>query len=144
MNKSHLTAITRRSVSAPVRYIANNFDCSGKVLDYGCGKGFDADYFGFDKYDPYFFPDEVKPGYDIIICNYVFNVIKQDEQQELLITLKSLLNKNGTCFITVRRDVIKEGYTSRGTYQTNAVLDLPVFYENKNHFIIYIWVDKII
>ena len=57
MNKSHLTAISRRELSAPSRYLKEHELLVGKLLDYGCGKGKDADILGATKFDPHFFPD---------------------------------------------------------------------------------------
>ena len=67
-NKSHLTAIKRTKLSVPIR----GLDLKGKrVLDYGCGRGSDADLLGADKYDPYYFPERPTGKYDVILCTYV-------------------------------------------------------------------------
>jgi hypothetical protein len=47
----------------------------GKMLDYGCGRGFDAEYYGMDKYDPHYAPEFPKIKFDTITCNYVLNVV---------------------------------------------------------------------
>jgi hypothetical protein len=51
--------------------------------------------------------------------------------------IKSYLAPNGIAYIAVRRDVKKEGVTSKGTQQWNVVLNLPVVVEKKNQFCIY-------
>ena len=38
------------------------------VLDYGCGYGFDADYFKWDKFDPYYFGKYPDKKYNNIVC----------------------------------------------------------------------------
>jgi len=146
MNKSHLTAITRKELSAPSRYLKEKGLLVGKLLDYGCGKGKDADILGATKYDPYFFPsvegiysngEIIK--FDTVYCNFVFNVV-EDEMERLRVCshLCNHLKSEGTCYITVRRDKKKlKGKTSKGTWQGYIEFDLPVVYEKKGNFIIY-------
>lgn len=105
------------------------------ILDYGCGRGFDAKQFSMDKYDPYFFPDKPKKMYDLIVCHFVLNVVEEQEAKEILLDIKSMLVLGGCAYITVRRDVKKEGYTSKGTYQRNVVLNLPVLHQTANYCI---------
>lgn len=136
--KSHLTAISRNKASAPMTYLAvGGFFNSHSILDYGCGRGFDADTFGLVKFDPHYFPQEPEGKFDIITCNYVLNVCLPSQQNEVIAKIHSLLAVNGVAYITVRRDVKNEGFTSRGTYQRNVVLDLPVVVEKKGQFCIY-------
>ena len=146
MNKSHLTAISRKELSAPSRYLKEKGLLVGKLLDYGCGKGKDADILGATKYDPHFFPDMDALysnldtiQFDTIYCNFVFNVV--EDAAERIVVLKNLCNhlkSGGTCYITVRRDKKKlKGKTSKGTWQGYIEFDLPVVYEKKGNFIIY-------
>ena len=130
-NKSHMTAISRRSPSVPMRKLVSLDLLQGRVLDFGCGKGFDADHFDFEGYDPYYRPVELKSGvYDTLTCIYVFNVLFKDVEEELLYRIRCLLKQNGKAYIAVRRDIIKEGFTRRGTYQRNVELELPKLVEN--------------
>ena len=137
INNSHLTAIVRKKISLPTQYLLKNKLIVGRVLDYGCGRGFDADQLNFDKYDPYYFKDYPNKKYDTIICNYVLNVIPSEEEKDILKKIEKLLKKDGCAYITVRRDKFKEGFTSKKTYQRYVELDLPVLYEKKSSFIIY-------
>ena len=134
MTKSHLTAISRKTPSAPIsRLDASNRLEGIKLLDYGCGKGTDADYYNMDKYDPHYFNDiDLQENtYDLITCTYVLNVIDcEDERQQVINDIEDLLKDGGKAFITVRRDVKSTGYTSRGTYQENIQLKLPILWEN--------------
>lgn len=136
--KAHLTAIKRNKISAPMTYLATNgFFNSYLCLDYGCGRGFDADAFGFEKYDPHYFPQRPTKSYDIITCNYVLNVVEETEADKIIADIRSLLNTGGVAYVTVRRDVKKDGLTSRGTFQRNVVLSLPTVAEKKGQFCIY-------
>ena len=75
---SHKTAITRTKMSAPVKFLKGQGLLQGRTLDYGCGKGFDADVLQCSKYDPHFSPELPKGKFDTIICNYVLNVIESE------------------------------------------------------------------
>jgi 2-polyprenyl-3-methyl-5-hydroxy-6-metoxy-1,4-benzoquinol methylase len=136
-NKSHLTAITRKKLSQPTRYLLDNNLLDGRILDFGCGKGFDTDFLtekGFDitGYDPYFRPEKPTGQFNTIICNYVLNVLSENEANKVIDEIKSLLVHGGFAYITVRRDINKEGHTKRGTFQRIVKLNLPILKENKN------------
>lgn len=127
MAASKQTAISRNKPSAPMKYLSDNNLLKGKMLDYGCGKGFDADHFVMSKYDPNWHPDKnsLNQKYDTVTCNYVLNVIECPvERAEVLNKIKSLLAEGGTGYVTVRADVKKDGKTTKG-YQANVELDLP-------------------
>jgi len=76
-DNSHKTAITRTSLSLPAKVFRSYL--KGDTLDFGCGKGSDADELGIDKYDPKFF--QVKPTkmYDNVMLIYVLNTVKHAE-----------------------------------------------------------------
>jgi hypothetical protein len=79
------TAISRQKMSRPMKkmYESGKFD-NKRVLDYGCGKGFDVEYLkerkidiqGYEPFasDKYLQLPEGK--FDIITNNYVLNVIE--------------------------------------------------------------------
>lgn len=141
-NKGHLTAITRTKLSTPMKYLFTNLldrkvitDNQKQILDFGCGKGFDAESLGLDMYDPYYYPEYPNKKYDIITCNYVLNVLTEPEVNKVLGEIKGLLNNKGVAYITVRRDVKKDGWTKRGTYQRNVILTLPILKETSGYCI---------
>lgn len=138
---SYKTAIKRNSISGPTKWLLKNKLLNGRVLDYGCGYGYDADKLNFDKYDPYYFPEFPTGKYDVIFCNYVLNVIPDEkERSDILDKIKSLLKPDGYALISVRRDLdnIDFEQTSKG-FQGLVYLDLPILVENKQ-FAIYILV----
>ncbi len=117
-NKAHLTAITRRKLSLPTAQLLKTGELQGNVLDYGCGRGFDADFLGTDRYDPYYYPEVPTGQYDTIICNYVLNVIpKHLDRLKVIRAIVNLLVPGGVAYVTVRNDSFTEGYTSKGTWQ---------------------------
>ena len=122
MSKAHLTAISRKKLSSPMQWLLKKglIDKCLKGLDYGCGKGFDADAMGFDGWDLHH-RKEPYPSteYDVVTCNYVLNVIEDpDERKKVEGEVFRLTAKGGTAFISVRNDKdALNGYTSRGTWQ---------------------------
>ena len=139
--KAHLTAISRKTPRKPMRILDEKGLLKGDLLDFGCGRGFDVEHFGMDGYDPHYSPEYPTKTYDTITCNYVLNVVEEDVAHEIIDSLSKLLNKDGRAYITVRRDIEKnlgkEGYTSKGTYQRNVELPFPKLKET-SAFCIYI------
>lgn len=88
-----------------IYHLANNRIKGKAVIDYGCGKYFDAyvdkvdaDLEGYDKYNR---PDEsvLEKHFDVALCSNVLNVIaEKDERLSVLATLKELAD---TSLITV-------------------------------------------
>ena len=129
------TAIARRKPSSPMILLRD--EIFGECLDYGCGRGFDCDYFGIDGYDPNWRNEYPTKKYDRIFCNFVINVVSADEEKEILSNIYSLLKPKGKAYITVRRD-IKKDYVGRDCIQRLVFLGLPVYREIKNRFCIYV------
>jgi len=132
VNKSYLTAITRKSLPVPVRWLILRGDLIyGDVLDYGCGKCAEINNQTFGRmegvesitnYDPYYAPvvDDNK-SYDTILCTYVLCALPKKAELPILRNIQSLLKlkPGGMAFISVRNDKPKNGhgYSSRGTFQ---------------------------
>ena len=85
-NPYRLTALTRKTLSAPVKTLVNKnyLNKEKTILDFGCGNGFDTvelqkqgyNINGYDKFNPvYNIAQLLNNKYDCIICNFVFNVI---------------------------------------------------------------------
>ena len=136
MDKPHLTAITRRGPSVPIKWLDSHSLLTGRILDFGCGKGMDAESFDMDRYDPFYSPEYPTGKYDTITCTYVLNVVDENTADTILAEILALLSKVGIAYLTVRRDIKKEGLTSRGTFQRNVRHVLPIMTEN-SRFCIY-------
>jgi len=128
MSNEHKTAISRKVLSKPMRFLQSIKAIQGRSLDYGCGKGQCADKLGMDKFDPFFQPEEPTGEYDTITNNYVLNVVEsKEERKNILNKIKSLLTNKGIAYISVRNDKKNlKGRTLRGTWQGHIKLDLPV------------------
>lgn len=149
-DKSHLTAISRRSLPRPTRWLMDHHYVLDHpyitTLDYGCGKCASVNPKTWHNYDPYYAPNGISPNgkYLIIICNYVLCVKTQRERIKILRKIRSLLCKHGLAYISVRNDKPKKGWgcSSRGTYQGRCQkLPLPFFYST-SQFRIYLLTKK--
>lgn len=128
---THRTAITRKGLSAPVKVLKARGELLGRVLDFGCGHGQDADILGAEKYDPDGFPDYPKGLFDTILCTYVLNTIEyESEREDVVNRIMNLLADYGCAYYTVRTD--KEnlnGRTSAGTWQGLIKMPLPTYHK---------------
>ncbi len=133
MIRYRLTAIARRRPSLPLRMVLGKL--YGKILDYGCGRGFDVNYLrslGYDAYgyDPYWEqwnnPEILTPNtYDNVLCFYVLNVVLPKERHYILEEIKKVMKDDGHAYIAVRDTseiVVGRPYydgvlTIRGTFQ---------------------------
>jgi SAM-dependent methyltransferase len=139
---AHKTAIRRfRGLSIPMRILNGQHTAilaNKDVLDYGCGRGEDVDALHFAKFDPHFFPNMPEGQFDVVVNNYVLNVLPIDKQDELIAKILAKVKTGGKAYITVRRDVKKEGFTSKGTFQRNVTLNYPIVLEKKGQFCMYV------
>ena len=132
INHPYLTAIRQTTLSAPTRYLLQHGMLKGRILDFGCGFGFDADELkrqGYDiaGYDYYYRPKYPEGKFDTILCNYVLNVLEQYAQAEVMMNVTNLLHPYGTAFFAVQRDLKEEGFRLHAihrqyTYQCNVHL----------------------
>lgn len=143
-NYSFNTAIKRTKPSLPLRFLIDNKLLIGNILDYGCGRGFDYSFlsnlgYSVDSYDPYWKPDGIgKVEYNTVFCNYVLNVIKTDDEIASVIkNVQNLLTKDGLAYFSVRRDIKKDGFTTRG-YQRMVELNAPVAFSKSGAFCTYV------
>ena len=118
------TAIKRGgALSKPMSILLTKKLLHGKILDFGCGYGedvkmlsvhpFNYNIQGYDKYSPEFSKNYalVNDEYDIITCNYMFNVIPDLETHRVI--LDTLLSMCKVAYIAVRSDTkaIKKNWT---------------------------------
>lgn len=121
------SAPSRKKPSSVMKFLSSKGLLVGEMLDFGCGRGFDAEYYGMDKYDPNWgFASLPEKKYDTITCNWVLNLVEPAEQEMIIQQIKSLLKPTGIAYITVLRG-FKENYNcyiTRGYMQRMIYLDL--------------------
>jgi hypothetical protein len=130
---SYLTAIHRVTPSAPARSLKKAGLLLGRMLDYGCGYGKDAETYGMDKYDTHFCPHRPEGEYDTVTCTYVLNVVDPKDVPYILGDIQGLLAPGGRAYLTVRRDLKASTVKGRGTFQRNVILNLPVTLKGKGY-----------
>lgn len=143
INHPYLTAIKRTDLSVPTRYLLQHQLLKGRILDFGCGYGFDTDELkqqGYDikGYDYHYRPDYPNGKFDTIICNYVLNVLEPYAQAEVMMNVTNLLLPKGTAFFAVRRDLTEAGFRLHAihkqyTYQCNVRLPFQSLTCNKSY-----------
>jgi hypothetical protein len=132
------TALPRKGPSAPIKWLSEKsymLDFIGRGLDYGCGHGADAEYLGIEKYDPRWHAVIPEGAFDTIFCTYVLNVVTPQAQADILLDIRTRLNRCGLAFITVRRDIPREGSQGRGCYQRYVTLPFRVIRETSAYCI---------
>ena len=88
-------AIRRETVSKTARFLDEHQLLRGRVLDYGCGFGFDADHFGWEAYDPHYQQKLPEGTFDTVVCNHVANMLTRQSRLALYRTLGGLLAPGG-------------------------------------------------
>lgn len=136
-NKSYLTAIPRRYPSKPLMILIAQGLVQGRILDYGSGR--EKDYktlqkagLDVERYDKFYYPKLPVGLFSTILCTYVLNVVEQSERQDILNDIDSLLEQQGTAYITVTRWCKTPKWTSKGTFQDFVELNLPIIFEDKS------------
>jgi len=139
---SHRTAKERDKMSFPTRILLKRDLLKGEILDFGCGFGKDVEElkgkgFNIDGYDPHYKPEYPIKTFDTIICHYVLNVLKNQEQAKVLFEVSRLLKFGGKAYFSVRRDIKKPGFRTHFvhkvlTYQTNVLLPFKSVFKNDN------------
>ncbi len=113
------TSIARTEVSAPVRFYQEAGLLEGEVLDYGAGR----DPHEYARYDPAYFPDLelLARRWDVVMCNFVLNVIPLDHNRvELLTTLQALSTRRVLVSVWTKAE---EESASRAGYQAGLTAD---------------------
>lgn len=148
----HLTAVSRKTLPVPVRWLLHQKKLYGKVLDYGCGKCGDLNKKFIlslpgiklvHSWDPFYQPFELqiqKGFYDVILCTYVLCVLPKSEEKEIFLNIQFLLKESGTAYVSVRNDKPRQGWgiTRRGTFQRKVELNFLPLLKKTSQYRIYL------
>lgn len=110
-------------MSVPLQHILKKYVLQHqKILDYGSGRGEDVRQllsrgFKVKGYDPYYKPERPVGKFSVVLCTYVLNVLDPSKVDEVIEDVFKYTKKYGVVFFTVRRNIIKEGFTFSGTQQ---------------------------
>ena len=105
------TALTKKSLSVPMRELMNLSLLYGKILDFGCGNAFDVNFLsylgldivGYDKYNLEYKDESLlDKRYDVVYCGYVLNVIRGIEEHQQVINKLRLLGDK--VYVAIRND----------------------------------------
>jgi len=113
---SYKAARKRQRSSIPMRYLYSLGLLKGRVLDFGCGYGFDVEYYNIEGYDPHFFPEMPTGLFNTIACIYVLNTLDEQKQYSVIDQVVDKLVVGGVAYFAVRRD-IKKDKQGRGCIQ---------------------------
>lgn len=103
----------------------------GRTLDYGCGWGFDADYFKWESFDPYYRPRKLEGSYDTIVCISVINALSRNNRAKVIEKIQGLITESGTAYLAVPRDLPVTGKMGiHHSLQNYVVLTLPTVYSD--------------
>ena len=130
-----LTAISRSTISAPLRYLINSSSAFSKHIKheslYHCGSGKayqDSNYLKsishqYTEYDPYHGKHQLKTQvHTIIVCFYVLNILPKIERTLAWETLANSLDSSGSIYLAVRCD-----NTKGKTYQDGVITKRNTF-----------------
>ena len=124
-------ALRRQTVSKTARFLDEHRLLRGRVLDYGCGFGFDADHFGWEAYDPHYRQKVPDGPFETIVCNHVANMLTRESREELFRALRALLAPQGQAYVSVSRKIPRAGKVAlRKRIQNYVVLTLPSLFRD--------------
>jgi len=119
-------AIRRETVSRTALVLKERDLLRGRILDYGCGFGFDADRFGWEAFDPHYRRKTPEGMFDTVVCNHVANMLTRASRHKLFGTIVALLAPQGAAYLSVSRKIPVAGKLGiRKRIQNYVVLTLP-------------------
>jgi len=119
---AHKTAISRSKASRPLRAALHINAVSGRVLDFGCGRGRDWKElrklgYKVTGYDPHYAPKKPRGKFQTVLMTYVVNVLQIPQRDEALKLAWSYVKKGGRLIVTVRSEAEIEREAARSNWR---------------------------
>ena len=106
---SHKTALRRKTMSRPVKWLhSNGMLTKTSLLDFGCGRGKDVEElralgYSVQGYDPHYFPEKPKTLFRTVMMIYVIGVLGR-ERNRVLQEAWNMVREGGRLLIVARTD----------------------------------------
>ncbi len=131
--KVSLGGAIKRKTPSKTSLLYNQLDIlKGRVLDYGCGYGLDAEVNNWESYDPYYNDIKLEGKYDTIVCTNVLSAVSFKIRKQIIENIKDLLKDDGNAYFGIPRNLpIKgklSGYARRP--QNYVILTLKSIYKD--------------
>ena len=124
MDKSKNTAIARRTMSKPCKYLLEDGSLKGAILDYGCGRGVDVKElkklgFNVTGYDPHHGPKKLpRTKFNHVLMTYVVNVIEDvTARDKAILDAFAKVKTGGWLYITVRSPLDVSAGATKGNWK---------------------------
>ncbi|WP_425394984.1 class I SAM-dependent methyltransferase [Aeoliella sp.] len=125
-------AVRRAQPSVGARWLTNHGMIKGRVLDFGCGFGFDADHYGWEAFDPHYRQALPEGAFDTVVCNHVLNMLTRASRLQTLAIIQRLLGEEGIAYLIVPRNIPERGKLAlRKRIQNYVRLSLPTIHEDQ-------------
>ena len=125
-------AMRRAHPSVGATWLTSQGLAKPRVLDFGCGFGFDADHYGWEAFDPYYRQVPFEGDYQTIVCNHVLNMLTRTSRLQTIERIQNLLSESGVAYLIVPRNIPERGKLAlRKRIQNYVRLELPVAYQDK-------------
>ena len=106
----------------------------GRVLDYGCGYGLDAQVNNWESYDPCYNDVRLEGLFDTIVCTNVLSAVSSKIRNQIMENIRDLLAEEGVAYFGIPRNLpVKgklSGYARRPQNYVVLTLD-SVYQDNK-------------
>jgi len=124
-------AIKRTEPSRAATLLVERGLVRGRVLDFGCGYGRDADAFGWESYDPYYRPAKPDGSFDTVVCISVLSALSRGNRTKVLEQIRALLAPTGHAYLAVPRNLPVGGRMGmHHSFQNYVVLTLPTIHSD--------------
>lgn len=111
--KISLGGVIKRKTPSKASLLYNKLNIlKGRVLDYGCGYGLDAEINKWESYDPYYYDIILNGKFDTIVCTNILSAVSSKIRHQIIENIRELLNEDGFVYFAVPRNLPIKGKLS--------------------------------